>query len=275
MTKHSFTASYKYQVRRMIFMPIVSLCAALAAEIIPVAMINYGIDGKLTLEGVSFPGLDALSGVMLFIYGAYYLVEFMNAGAANGVSRTTSLVSAFASNFTVSAVIALFVSVISPILNFIANDDADIFMLEFFYGEKRFFEFYGENAFVVRIRFFAMCTLSVFLCAMVGILLAAAFYRLSRIGTVIFTLILIFLPLFGFPMADIYLEKKGIDLGSCMNAFFTAVGRAFGMAHVNGSQAGNCIRGGLMMLLTSAVIGFIAWLIVRRANAKSAAIRGE
>ena len=275
MTKHSFTASYKYQVRRIIFMLILTLCTALVAEIIVVAIANYGIDGRLTLEGIGFPALDALSGLMLFIYGAYFLAEFMNAGAANGVSRTTSLVSAIASNFTVSAAISLLMSVVSPLINSISDSSLDIFVLEFMYGEKKFFEFYGENAFVVRIRFFIMCTLSVFLCAMVGMLFAAVFYRLSRVGTIIFTLIIVFVPAFGYPMASISLAKRGIDLDSRMKEFFTKVGRAFGMAHVNGSQAGDFVRGGLMMLLTAVVMGFIAWLIVRRANAKPAAIRGE
>lgn len=275
MTKHSFTASYKYQVRRLIFMLILTLCTALVAEIIVVAIANYGIDGRLTLEGIGFPALDALSGLMLFIYGAYFLAEFMNAGAANGVSRTTSLVSAIASNFTVSAAISLLMSVVSPLINSISDSSLDIFVLEFMYGEKKFFEFYGENAFVVRIRFFIMCTISVFLCAMVGILFAAVFYRLSRVGTIIFTLIIVFVPAFGYPMASISLAKRGIDLDSRMKEFFTEVGRAFGMAHVNGSQAGDFVRGGLMMLLTAVVMGFIAWLIVRRANAKPAAIRGE
>ena len=275
MTKHSFTASYKYQVRRMIVMPIISVCMALVVEIILFAMINYGFDGKFSLEGIGFPCLDALSGLMLFIYGAYFFTEFMNAGAANGISRTTSLVSAIASNFTVSAALALFVSVVSPLINSISDSSSDIFLLEFMYGEKKFFEFYGENAFVVRIRFFIMCTLSVFLCAMIGILLAAAFYKLSRVGTVIFTLTMVFLLTFGYPVASVSLANKGIDLDSRMKEFFTEVGRAFGMAHVNGSQAGNCVRGGLMMLLTAVVMGFIAWLIVRRANAKPAAIRGE
>lgn len=275
MTKHSFTASYKYQVRRIIFMLILTLCTALVAEIIVVAIANYGIDGRLTLEGIGFPALDALSGLMLFIYGAYFLAEFMNAGAANGVSRTTSLVSAIASNFTVSAAISLLMSVVSPLINSISDSSLDIFVLEFMYGEKKFFEFYGENAFVVRIRFFIMCTLSVFLCAMVGMLFAAVFYRLSRVGTIIFTLIIVFVPAFGYPMASISLAKRGIDLDSRMKEFFTEVGRAFGMAHVNGSQAGDFVRGGLMMLLTAVVMGFIAWLIVRRANAKPAAIRGE
>ena len=275
MTKHSFTASYKYQVRRIIFMLILTLCTALVAEIIVVAIANYGIDGRLTLEGIGFPALDALSGLMLFIYGAYFLAEFMNAGAANGVSRTTSLVSAIASNFTVSAAISLLMSVVSPLINSISDSSLDIFVLEFMYGEKKFFEFYGENAFVVRIRFFIMCTLSVFLCAMVGILFAAVFYRLSRVGTIIFTLIIVFVPAFGYPMASISLAKRGIDLDSRMKEFFTEVGRAFGMAHVNGSQAGDFVRGGFMMLLTAVVMGFIAWLIVRRANAKPAAIRGE
>lgn len=275
MTKHSFTASYKYQVRRLIFMLILTLCTALVAEIIVVAIANYGIDGRLTLEGIGFPALDALSGLMLFIYGAYFLAEFMNAGAANGVSRTTSLVSAIASNFTVSAAISLLMSVVSPLINSISDSSLDIFVLEFMYGEKKFFEFYGENAFVVRIRFFIMCTISVFLCAMVGILFAAVFYRLSRVGTIIFTLIIVFVPAFGYPMASISLAKRGIDLDSRMKEFFIEVGRAFGMAHVNGSQAGDFVRGGLMMLLTAVVMGFIAWLIVRRANAKPAAIRGE
>lgn len=275
MTKHSFTASYKYQVRRIIFMLILTLCTALVAEIIVVAIANYGIDGRLTLEGIGFPALDALSGLMLFIYGAYFLAEFMNAGAANGVSRTTSLVSAIASNFTVSAAISLLMSVVSPLINSISDSSLDIFVLEFMYGEKKFFEFYGENAFVVRIRFFIMCTLSVFLCAMVGMLFAAVFYRLSRVGTIIFTLIIVFVPAFGYPMASISLAKRGIDLDSRMKEFFIEVGRAFGMAHVNGSQAGDFVRGGLMMLLTAVVMGFIAWLIVRRANAKPAAIRGE
>ena len=275
MTKHSFTASYKYQVRRIIFMLILTLCTALVAEIIVVAIANYGIDGRLTLEGIGFPALDALSGLMLFIYGAYFLAEFMNAGAANGVSRTTSLVSAIASNFTVSAAISLLMSVVSPLINSISDSSLDIFVLEFMYGEKKFFEFYGENAFVVRIRFFIMCTLSVFLCAMVGMLFAAVFYRLSRVGTIIFTLIIVFVPAFGYPMASISLAKRGIDLDSRMKEFFTEVGRAFGMAHVNGSQAGDFVRGGFMMFLTAVVMGFIAWLIVRRANAKPAAIRGE
>ena len=275
MTKHSFTASYKYQVHRLIFMLILTLYTALVAEIIVVAIANYGIDGRLTLEGIGFPALDALSGLMLFIYGAYFLAEFMNAGAANGVSRTTSLVSAIASNFTVSAAISLLMSVVSPLINSISDSSLDIFVLEFMYGEKKFFEFYGENAFVVRIRFFIMCTISVFLCAMVGILFAAVFYRLSRVGTIIFTLIIVFVPAFGYPMASISLAKRGIDLDSRMKEFFTEVGRAFGMAHVNGSQAGDFVRGGLMMFLTAVVMGFIAWLIVRRANAKPAAIRGE
>ncbi len=275
MTKHSFTASYKYQVRRMIVMPIFSICGAIVFEIFLFAAINYGFDGKFSLDGIGFPCLDALSGLMLFIYGSYFLTEFMNAGAANGVSRTTSLISAIASGFTVSAAISLLVSVISPLINSVLDSRSDIFLLEFMYGEKRFFEFYGENAFVVRIRFFIMCTLSVFLCAMVGILLAAAFYKLSRVGTIIFTLVIVFVPAFGYPMASISLAKRGIDLDSCMKKFFTEVGRAFGMAHVNGSQAGNCVRGGFMMLLTAVVMGFIAWLIVRRANAKPAAIRGD
>jgi len=274
MTKHSFTASYKYQVRRMIVMPIFSICGAIVFEFILFAMVNYGFDGKFSLDGIGFPCLDALSGLMLFIYGAYFLTEFMNAGAANGVSRTTSLVSAIASGFTVSAAISLLVSVISPIINSVTDSRSDIFMLEFMYGEKRFFEFYGENAFVVRIRFFIMCTLSVFLCTMVGILLAAAVYRLSRVGTVIFALIMIFVPTFGYPVASVSLAKRGIDLDSHMKEFFTETARAFGMAHVNGSQAGDFVRGGLMMLLTAAVMGFIAWLIVRRANAKPAAVKG-
>ena len=258
MTKHSFTASYKYQLRRMIVMPIFSICGAIVFEIFLFAAINYGFDGKFSLDGIGFPCFDALSGLMLFIYGAYFLTEFMNAGAANGVSRTTSLVSAIASGFTVSAAISLLVSVISPLINSVLDSRSDIFLLEFMYGEKRFFEFYGENAFVVRIRFFIMCTISVFLCTMVGILFAAVFYRLSRVGTIIFTLIIVFVPAFGYPMASISLAKRGIDLDSRMKEFFIEVGRAFGMAHVNGSQAGDFVRGGFMMLLTAVVMGFIA-----------------
>lgn len=275
MTKQSFAASYKYQVRRMIFKPIITVIASIATLFLMTGFINYAADGKFSFEGFGLPFVDIIPCFALFIFGAGCFNEFINAGAANGVSRTTSFISAVASNFTVSAAAVLFTSVFSLLVNLILPDSEDMLLVELLYGERGFYKFYGENAFVVRIRFFVMITLAAFLCAIVGIILAAAVYKLSRLGSMIFAVILVFIPCIGFPTASVYLANKGIDVNRCMKEFMTAVGRCFGMAHVNGSQAGNCIQGGAVMLLASAVLGFFAWLIVRRADAKPAAVRGE
>ena len=80
---------------------------------------------------------------------------------------------------------------------------------------------------------------------------------------------------FGYPITNIMLEKRGIDLDEILNKFFDGVGILFGMAHVNGSQAGNCVQGAFMMFLFAAVCGVIAWLFVRRSGVKPAPIRGE
>lgn len=259
----------------MILKPIITVIASIATLFLMTGFINYAADGKFSFEGFGLFFIDIIPCFALFIFGAGCFNEFINAGAANGVSRTTSFISAVASNFTVSASAVLFTSVFSLLVNLILPDSEDMLLVELLYGERGFYKFYGENAFVVRIRFFVMITLAAFLCSMVGIILAAAVYKLSRLGSMIFAVILIFIPCIGFPTASVYLANKGIDVNRCMKEFMTAVGRCFGMAHVNGSQAGNCIQGGAVMLLAAAVLGFFAWLIVRRADAKPAAVRGE
>lgn len=276
MTRHGFVSSYKYQLRRIILPPIISVAAAVAVMLLMVGFINYSFEGKFTFENGGIFCLDALAAFMFFLYGCIYIPEFMNTGAANGTSRTTTLIASMASFFTSSAICSAAVSVISPLVNLICGDrSSDVFLLELFYGEKRFYRFYGENAFVVRIRFFVMITFLCFLCAAVGMAFSSIYYRLPRKGTIIFSIILVVIFFFGYPFTNIMLEKQGIDFDEVLNKFFDGVGRLMGMAHVNGSMAGNCVQGAFMMFIFAAVCGVIAWLFVRRASVKPAPIRGE
>lgn len=279
MTKQGFISSYKYQFRRIILPPIISIASAAFAMLMIVGFINYSFDGRFSFDNAGSFVLDLLTGFMFFLYGCIFIHEFMNTGAANGVSRTTTLISSMASFFTSSAVCSAVVSVISPVISLISGGDGsgggEVFFLELLYGERRFYMFYGENAFVVRIRFFVMITFLCFLCAAVGMAFSAIFYRLPKKGNIIFSVILMIIFFFGYPFGKIILEKRGIDIDEILNSFFDGVGRLFGMAHVNGSQAGNCVQGAFMMFLFAAVCGVIAWLFVRRANVKPAPIRGE
>ncbi|MBQ5333962.1 MAG: hypothetical protein J6K92_12015 [Oscillospiraceae bacterium] len=275
MTKHGFISSYKYQLRRNILPPVLSVAAAIAAMLMMTGLINYSLDGKFSLENGGIVCLDALSGLMFFLFGIVFFHEFLNTGAGNGVSRTTTLAAASASFFTSSVISSLFISAVSPIINFLCRGDGDYMMLELFYGTKRFYQFYGENPFVVRIRFFIMCTLLLFFCSMIGLALSSVYYRLSRKGATILTTALLIIFIIGYPVLDTFLSQKGIDLDEKLNALSEAFGRLFGMAHVNGSQAGNCVQGVLMMLLFSAAFAFIAWLFVRRSGVKPAPIRGD
>lgn len=275
MSMRCFISSYKYQLRRIIVTAITSIITAVAVMLLMTGLINYSIDGKFTFEDAGTPCLDLFAAFILFIYGCTYIPEFMNTGAANGTSRTTTLIAAMASFFTSSAICSAVVSVISPLVNLICGGDTDCFLLEIFYGEKRFFMFYGENAFLVRIRYFLMCTFFIFLCAAVGMAFSSIYYKLPRKGNVIFSIILMVIAFFGYPFTNIMLEKRGIDLDEILVEFTYSLGRLFGMAHVNGSQAGNFVQGAFMMFIFAAVCGVIAWLFVRRANVKPAPIRGD
>lgn len=279
MSKQGFISSYKYQLRRVILMPVLSVFATVATMLLFVGLVNYSLEGKFSFENTGSFILDLMAGFMLFLYGCIFIHEFMNTGAANGVSRTTTLIASMASFFTSSAICSAVVSVLSPIISLISGGDmsggGEVFFLELLYGERRFYMFYGENAFVVRIRFFVMITFLCFLCAAVGMAFSAIFYRLPKKGNIIFSVILMIIFFFGYPFGKIILEKRGIDIDEILNSFFDGVGRLFGMAHVNGSQAGNCVQGVFMMFIFAAVCGVIAWLFVRRANVKPAPIRGE
>lgn len=274
MSKQGFISSYKYQLRRIIISSTLSVAAAVVAMLLIAGLVNYSIEGRFSFENAGLPFLDLLTAFMFFIYGCVYIPEFMNTGAANGVSRTTTLIAAMASNFTGSAICSAAVSVISPIVNLLDNG-ADYFLLEMCYGEKSVYRLYGENAFLVRIRFFLMCTFFAFLCAAVGMAFSSVFYKLPRKGNMILGVALMVIFFFGYPVTYSILEKRGIDLDAILNEFFDGVGRLMGMAHVNGSQAGNCVQGAFMMFIFAAVCGVIAWLFVRRSSVKPAPIRGE
>lgn len=275
MSKQGFISSYKYQLRRIILLPVLSISAAVVVMLLMAGIIGYGIDGKFTLEYAGAPGIDAMAGFMFFLYGIIFIPEFMNMGAANGVSRTTTLISSMASFFTSSAICSAFVSVLSPLVSLICGEGSEGFLLEIFYGERRFFMFYGESAFVVRLRFFVMITFLCFLCAAVGMALSSIYYKLPRKGNIIFSVILLVICFFGYPFSKIILEKYGINIDEIIKEFSVAWGRLFGMAHVNGSMAGNCVQGAFMMFLFAALCGVIAWLFVRRSGVKPAPIRGE
>ncbi|MGN1105256.1 MAG: hypothetical protein ACI4RH_01295 [Huintestinicola sp.] len=275
MTKQGFISSYKYQLRRVSFLPVISISAAAAAILLMAGLVGYSMDGKFTLKYAGVPGIDAMAGFMFFLYGIIFIPEFMNTGAANGVSRTTTLISSMASFFTSSAICSVFVSVLSPLVSLICGEGSEGFLLEIFYGERRFFMFYGESEFVARLRFFAMITFLCFLCAAAGMAISSIYYKLPRKGNIILSAILMIIFFFGYPITNIMLEKRGIDLDEILNKFFDGVGILFGMAHVNGSQAGNCVQGAFMMFLFAAVCGVIAWLFVRRSGVKPAPIRGE
>ncbi|MGN0636835.1 MAG: hypothetical protein ACI4J0_00555 [Huintestinicola sp.] len=276
MTKQGFISSYKYQLRRIILPPLISIASAVAVMLFTVGLVNYSFDGEFTFENGGIFCLDALEAFMFFLYGCIYIPEFMNAGAANGVSRTTTLIASMASYFTSSAICSAAVSVISPLVNLICGDGSgDVFLLEILYGERRLYMFYGENAFVVRIRLFVMITFFCFLFAAVGMAFSSIYYRLPRKGNVIFSVILMVICFFGYPFSNMMLEERGIDIDEILNQFFDGLGRLLGMAHVNGSMAGNCVQGAVMMFVFAAVFGVIAWLFVRRASVKPAPIRGE
>lgn len=275
MTKQGFISSYKYQLRRVSFLPVISISAAVAAILLMAGLVGYSMDGKFTLKYAGVPGIDAMAGFMFFLYGIIFIPEFMNTGAANGVSRTTTLISSMASFFTSSAICSVFVSVLSPLVSLICGEGSEGFLLEIFYGKRRFFMFYGESEFVARLRFFAMITFLCFLCAAAGMAISSIYYKLPRKGNIILSAILMIIFFFGYPITNIMLEKRGIDLDEILNKFFDGVGILFGMAHVNGSQAGNCVQGAFMMFLFAAVCGVIAWLFVRRSGVKPAPIRGE
>ncbi|MDD6990368.1 MAG: hypothetical protein PUI48_00920 [Oscillospiraceae bacterium] len=275
MSKQSFISSYKYQLRRVILPPVIAISATVATMLLMAGIIGYSIDGKFTLEYAGAPCIDAMAGFMFFLYGIIFIPEFMNAGAANGVSRTTTLAASLASFFTSSAICSAVVSVISPLVSLICGDGGEMFLLELFYGEKRFYMFYGESALVVRIRFFVMCMFLFFMCAAAGILFSSIYYKLPRKGNIIFSIILMLICFFGYPFSKIILEKYSIDIDEILKEFFLAFGRLFGMAHVNGSMAGNCVQGVFMMFIFAAVCGVIAWLFVRRSGVKPAPIRGE
>ena len=275
MSKQSFISSYKYQLRRVILPPVIAISATVATMLLMAGIIGYSIDGKFTLEYAGAPCIDAMAGFMFFLYGIIFIPEFMNMGAANGVSRTTTLAASLASFFTSSAICSAVVSVISPLVSLICGDGGEMFLLELFYGEKRFYMFYGENAFLVRVRFFLMITFLCFLCAAVGMAFSSIYYKLPRKGNIIFSIILMLICFFGYPFSKIILEKYGINIDEILKEFFLAFGRLFGMAHVNGSMAGNCVQGAAMMFIFTAVFGVIAWLFVRRSGVKPAPIRGE
>lgn len=275
MSKQGFISSYKYQLRRICLLSVMTIVGGVAGILMTAIAIGYGIDGKFTLEYMGVPGLDALAGFSLFIYGIILIPEFMNTGAANGVSRTTTLLASIASFFTSSAVCSAFVSVISPLISLICGDDSEIFFLEMLYGDRDFYRFYGESAFVIRIRYFVMITFFLFISAAVGILFTSIYYKLPRKGNIILSIFLAMVAVGGYPFSKMMLKKRGIDIDEVLNKFFDGVGRLFGMAHVNGSMAGNCVQGAFMMFIFAAVCGLIAWLFVRRANVKPAPIRGE
>ncbi|MCI7766437.1 MAG: hypothetical protein MSJ26_00415 [Oscillospiraceae bacterium] len=258
MTKHSFVSSYKYQLRRIILLPILTVIAIIVFMLLFTGFINYSFDGVFSLAKGGAVWLDALAGLMLLLFGGCFCHEFLNTGAANGVSRTTTVIASAASFFTSSAACSAFISVVSPLLSLLCKESADYWFLEIMYGTRKFFQFYGENPFVVRIRFFVMCTFMLFFCSMFGFAVMAIFYKLSkRCSTIVFTAIAIFL-VFGYPVSNAFLSQRGIDLDEKLEALFEAWCRLFGMAHVNGSQAGNCVQGALIMVIFSAVFVFIA-----------------
>lgn len=275
MSKQGFISSYKYQLRRAVFLPVIGVVAVIVVNLLMSGLVAYSFDGKFSLEYAGTEGIDTIAAFMFFIIGCTLIPEFMNMGAANGVSRITTIFASMASYFTSSAICSAFVSVVSPLISLLCGNSGECFVLEILYGERRLYQFYGESAFVARIRFFVMITFFCFLCSAAGMALASIYYKLPRKGTIIFSVILVTFIFFGYPVSKMMLEKRGIDIDEILKKFFEGIGRLFGMAHVKGSMAGNCVQGAFMMFIFAAVFGVIAWLFVRRANVKPAPIRGE
>ena len=274
MSTKAFIHSYKYQIKKAVISPIISLTASIACVFLISVLFCVLLKEPFDSVSLSCPAMDVFMGMFFLIYGASYFNDFMNTGAANGVSRTTTLISMLASAFTSSTVSSVIISIVSPLINS-ESSLGEFGLLEFLYGNKLFFRLHGENPFITGLRFIGICIFMLFLLYCVGMLFGSICYKLSTKATAIFVIAFGFFLTMGYPVTYAILFERGIDIEPIKDRVLEAIGRFFGIAYLNGTMYGNFVQGVLAMLAVSAVCALLAWVIVRRSSAKPATIRNN
>ena len=274
MSTKAFIHSYKYQIKKAVFTPIISLTASITCFFLLIVGLTLILGDSFDTIYLFCPAMDAFMGMFFLIYGATHFNDFMNTGAANGVSRTTSLITMLASAFTSSAVNSVIISIISPLINS-DIDIGELWLLEFLYGNKIFFRIHGENPFITGLRFIGICIFMLFLLYCVGMLFGAICYKLPTKATAVFAIAFGLFITMGYPLTYVILLERGIDIEPIKDRILEAIGRFFGVAYLNGTMYGNFVQGVFAMLAVSAVCALLAWVIVRRSSAKPAPIRND
>ncbi len=274
MSTKAFIYSYKYQIKKAVLTPIISLTASITCVFLISVLFFLLLKEPGDSISLSNPAMDVFMGMFFLIYGAAHFNDFMNTGAANGVSRTTSLIAMLASAFTSSIISSVVISIVSPLINS-ESPLGEFGLLEFLYGSKLFFRIHGENPFITGLRFIGICIFLLFLLYCVGMLFGAICYKLSTKATAVFAIAFGFFLTMGYPVTYAILIQRGIDIEPIKNRILEAIGRFFGIAYLNGTMNGNFVQGVLAMLAVSAVCALLAWVIVRRSSAKPAPIRND
>ena len=269
MSANSIIANCKYQLYRLRFVPLFYLIWVIGSMLLSATIRSIAEKVPFSLRETGQNGFDALMGIFVFGFMCAYTTDFFNTAAANGTSRTTACVSVYISSVIFSVVLALEVSVVSPIMSLITGDN-EIWGASL-YGVKYVLYDAGWSDFAVRLRYFGIAIFSfIALCAIV-ILIASLSYKLPSWATLIIDLLMILIPTGGIYFA------LGED---ALASFWCNIIKLVGLADlVNPSSdapfIGNALQGAAVFIGASLILLLLSCLITRRSSVKPLAIKGS
>lgn len=268
MTSNALKASYKYQIKRLVFVPLLIVGYEILILVFSALLISY-FDMDKSFISLALPEIAAFGASL---YCAAIISDFYNTAAANGCSKRTALIASVLSAFTMSAVLSAIIIFSSAAVSAVFGGDEEL-LIQYLYGMTFDRMIWGESAIAIMMTNLLMLTLLTFTVTMIAECLGTIAYRLSKKKNIVFFCIL-WVVVFAIPMVIyIVLFAKGYDPDVYFEPVARAFGRAMGFRLNNNRLTGDILSGIITMLLASAASFGISFAVIGKAFVKPLPIR--
>lgn len=268
MTSKALKASYKYQIKRLTYVPILLICYEIFLLAVSAFFVNFfGIDKSFI--SLALPEIASFGASL---YCATIISDFYNTAAANGCSKRTALMASVLSSFTMSAVLSAIIIFSSAAVSAVFGSNEEL-LIHYLYGSTFDRMIWGESAIAIMMTNLLMLTLLTFTVTMIAECLGTISYRLSKKGNIVF-FCLLWLIVFAVPMIIYFVMiARGVDPDIYFEPADRAFGRAMGFRFNNNKLTGDLINGIITMLLASAASFGISFAVIGKAFVKPLPIR--
>lgn len=261
MSLKGITACCKYQLKNLLKSLVIYFICVFGILFLSAAIYSIVSGVRFSFENISMNGVDALTGILVFVMLCTNVSDFVNTATANGVSRASVSISLAVSSLIFSAAAALESAVVCPLISLITKTP-EVCMASI-YGSQELLAQNGISDFGIRLRFFLVCFIAYSAIAAFGTLLCSISYRFPKWLSASIIILIGFIPTFGIYFT--FGSEKYMQ-------FWLNVIIATGIS-IDNSQTGDLGQGTLFFLGGFIIMSIITAIILHRSSVKTSAFK--